>query len=259
MKKGTFTVIIVPHDQKRTRQYRIPYRLLNTILVLFGVGAIVMVVFVATYGKLLVKAREAVMLERQVNELTRRNEQVGELMRNLAQMRSMNLKVRRMLGIDVSEGDSLAIRPAMSAENVADNGPSYEHERVLYSIPNFWPVRGYITRGFNISAGPQSEEYHPGIDIAVPRGTPVRAAAAGYALEAGWDDRYGYFVILEHGYGIRTLYAHNDRLVVSKGERIGRGQTIGYSGNTGKSTAPHLHFEVIQNNNHEDPLNYLLQ
>jgi murein DD-endopeptidase MepM/ murein hydrolase activator NlpD len=65
--------------------------------------------------------------------------------------------------------------------------------------------------------------------------------------------------MIEHGYGIKTLYAHNDRLAVMKGERIGRGQTIGYSGNTGKSTAPHVHFEVIQNNNYVDPLNYLLQ
>jgi murein DD-endopeptidase MepM/ murein hydrolase activator NlpD len=259
MKKGTFTVIIVPHDQKRTRQYRIPYRLMHTILVLFGIGAIVMIVFVATYGRLLLKARDAVLLENQVRELTRRNEHAGELMRNLAQLRSMNLQVRRMLGIDVSDEDSLAIRPAMSVESTADNGLAYQHETALYSIPSFWPVRGYITRGFNVSSGSESEDYHPGIDIAVPRGTPIRAAAAGYVLEAGWDDMYGYYVMLEHGYGIKTLYAHCDRLSVVKGERIGRGQTIGYAGNTGKSTAPHLHFEVIQNNNYEDPLNYLLQ
>jgi murein DD-endopeptidase MepM/ murein hydrolase activator NlpD len=259
IKKGTFTVIIVPHDQKRTRQYRVPYRLMHTALVLLGVGAVVMIVFIATYGKLLLKAREAVMLEKQVKELTQRNEQAGELMRNLSQLRSMNLQVRRMLGLDVSEEDSLAIRPAMSVEDVPDNGLSYQHEQALYSIPNFWPVRGYITRGFNVSVGPDKEGYHPGIDIAVPRGTPIRAAAAGYVLEAGWDDMYGYYVMIDHGYGIKTLYAHNERISVAKGERIGRGQTIGYTGNTGKSTAPHLHFEVIQNNNYEDPLNYLLQ
>ena len=259
MRKDTFTVIIVPHDQKGTKQYRVQYRLFYALLALIGIGAVAMIIFVATYGRILLKAREAVMLERQVTELTRRNEQVGELMRNLAQLRSMNLQVRRMLGLDVSDEDSLAIQPAMASMEMADEGLAYETEQALYSMPNFWPVRGYMTRGFDISAGSGEEGYHPGIDIAVPRGTPVRASAGGYVLEAGWDDMYGYYVLIDHGYGIKTLYGHNDRLRVTKGERVSRGQTIAYSGNSGKSTAPHLHFEVIQNNNYEDPLNYLLQ
>ncbi len=259
MRKDAFTVIIVPHDQKGTRQYRVHYRLFYTLLVLIGIGAAAMIIFVATYGRILLKAREAVMLERQVAELTRRNEQVGELMRNLARLRSMNLQVRRMLGLSVSDEDSLAIQPAMASAEMTDEDLGYETEQALYSMPNFWPVRGYITRGFDISAGAGEEGYHPGIDIAVPRGTPVRASAGGYVLEAGWDDMYGYYVLIDHGYGIKTLYGHNDRLRVTKGERVGRGQTIAYSGNSGKSTAPHLHFEVIQNNNYEDPLNYLLQ
>jgi murein DD-endopeptidase MepM/ murein hydrolase activator NlpD len=259
MKKGTFTIIIVPHDQQGTKQYRMPYRLFYALVLIGIIGTAAMVIFVATYGKLLLKAREAVMLERQVDELTRRNEQIGELMRNLASLRTMNLQVRRMLGIDVSEEDSLAIQPDMALRTGAANGFSGDQEQVLYSTPSFWPVRGYITKGFDISSGSGSEDFHPGIDIAVPRGTPVRAAAAGYVLESGWDDEYGYYVMIEHGYGIKTLYAHNDRLAVTRGERIGRGQTIGYSGNTGKSTAPHVHFEVILNNNYMDPLNYLLQ
>lgn len=259
MKKDTFTVIIVPHDQQGTRQYRVQYRLFYTLVALIGTGTVAMIIFVATYGRILLKAREAVMFERQVQELTRRNEQVGELMRNLAQLRSMNLQVRRMLGLDVSGEDSLAIHPTLASVGLVDGELSYEKEQALYSMPNFWPVRGYITKGFDISAGLGEEGYHPGIDIAVPRGTPVRASAGGYVLEAGWDDMYGYYVLIDHGYGIKTLYGHNDRLHVTKGERVSRGQTIGYSGNTGKSTAPHLHFEVIQNNDYEDPLNYLLQ
>ncbi|MCK4349521.1 MAG: M23 family metallopeptidase [Candidatus Krumholzibacteria bacterium] len=259
MKKGTFTVIIVHDDRQRTKQYRVSYRLFYALVVIVCVGTVAMVMFVATYGKLLIKAREAVLMERQITELTRRNKQVGELMRNLASLRTMNLQVRRMLGIDVSEEDSLAMQPDQARSGAVENGFPADQEMALYSTPSFWPVRGYITKGFSISSGTDNENYHPGIDIAVPRGTPVRAAAAGYVLESGWDDMYGYYVMIEHGYGIKTLYAHNDRLAVMKGERIGRGQTIGYSGNTGKSTAPHVHFEVIQNNNYVDPLNYLLQ
>jgi murein DD-endopeptidase MepM/ murein hydrolase activator NlpD len=77
--------------------------------------------------------------------------------------------------------------------------------------------------------------------------------------EAGWDDTYGYYVRVDHGYGIKTLYGHNDRLVVMRGERVGRGQTIAYSGNTGRSSAPHLHFEVMKDNVFVDPLRYLPQ
>ena len=153
MKRDTFTVIIVPHDQKGTKQYRIQYRLFYALVVLLGIGAVAMIIFVATYGRILLKAREAVMLEQQVREMTRRNEQVGELMRNLAQLRSMNLKVRRMLGLDISEEDSLAISPAMASVEFADEGLVFEQEQALYSMPNFWPVRGYITRGFDVSAG----------------------------------------------------------------------------------------------------------
>jgi murein DD-endopeptidase MepM/ murein hydrolase activator NlpD len=134
-----------------------------------------------------------------------------------------------------------------------------ERAQMLRSIPSFWPVRGYITKSYNVAGGPSDEDYHPGIDLGVDRGTPVRAAASGYVDEAGWDDTYGYYIRIDHGYGIKTLYGHNDRLVVMRGERVGRGQTIAYSGNTGRSSAPHVHFEVTKDNVNVDPLKYLLQ
>lgn len=258
MKKGTFSVIIVPHDLKKTRTYRISYRLFYTLLVVVAAGAVVMIIFVSTYGKLLLRTRETVLLERQVGELTKRNEQIGEILRNMAKIRSMNLQVRKMLGLGVGQGDSLTIQAAANGI-VNNNALRNEHSEILRSIPSFWPVRGYITKGFNIAGRETDPQYHPGIDIAVDRGTPVRAAASGNVLEAGMDNIYGYYVWIDHGYGIKTLYAHNDRLLVVKGERVGRGQTIAYSGNTGKSTAPHVHFEVVQNNSPVDPLTYLLQ
>ena len=134
-----------------------------------------------------------------------------------------------------------------------------QKEYILRALPTFWPVRGYITRGFHIAGGEDDPQYHPGIDIGVDRGTPVRAAAPGDVIEGGWDDTYGFYVMVDHGYGIKTLYGHNDRLVVMKGERVGRGQTIAYAGSTGLSTAPHLHFAVIRDGIHVDPLEYLLQ
>ena len=199
------------------------------------------------------------MYKKQVEELTKRQEHMGELRRNLAQLRAMNLQVRRMLGLVVTPQDSLALA------NVQKKGPGIEPElrmeqvSMLRAIPTFWPVRGFITKRFRAASAVRDSLFHGGIDIAVDRGTPVRAAASGYVTEAEWNDSYGYYVQIDHGYGIKTLYAHADMLVVMKGERVEQGQTIAYSGSTGNSTAPHLHFEVTQNNVPVDPLKYLLQ
>ncbi len=259
MKKDTFTVIIVPHDPQRTRNYKVPYWLFYVLAIFAGIGLVAAIVFVTTYSRLLLKAREAAVLAGQVEELTIRNEQIGEIVSNLSELHAMDLKLRQMLGVDMAEEDSLAISRTQETGGPTETEVQREKEQMLRSIPSFWPVRGYITKAYNIATGPGDADYHPGIDLGVERGTPVRAAASGYVAEAGWDDTYGYFVRIDHGYGIKTLYGHNDRLVVMRGERVGRGQTIAYSGNTGRSSAPHLHFEVIQDNVNVDPLKYLLK
>jgi murein DD-endopeptidase MepM/ murein hydrolase activator NlpD len=259
MDKGKFSIIIVPHDLKKTRTFRVPYALFYTTLGLVAAGLIVMILFVATYGTLLVKSREALIYKRQIEELTKRQEQMGELRRNLAQLRAMNLQVRRMLGLIVMPQDSVAMREAEKGASELPQGLETEQASMLRALPSFWPVRGFITNRFRAASGQGDSLFHGGIDIAVDRGAPVRAAASGYVTEAGWNDTYGYYAQIDHGYGIKTLYAHADMLVVMKGERVAQGQTIAYSGNTGRSTAPHLHFQVMQNNIPVDPLKYLLQ
>lgn len=259
MEKETFSVIIVPHDIKKTRTYKIPYRAFYTIAVVVVIGFVAMVVFLSTYGKLLVKTRETLMLERQVRELTVRNEKVGEVIRNLAEIHAMDLKVRGLLGLEIAEEDRMALEISSPGIEIGEEEIENEKTQMLRAIPSFWPVRGFITKGYNLGRGEKDPAYHPGIDIGVERGVPVRAAASGVVIEVGWDDIYGYIVQIDHGYGIKTLYGHNDRLVVIKGERVGRGQTIAHAGSTGRSTAPHLHFEVTQDNVQVDPLKYLLK
>lgn len=105
--------------------------------------------------------------------------------------------------------------------------------------------------------GQRSSGFHTGVDIAVPTGTPVYAAAAGTVVKAGWSGGYGYLVVIDHGNGYQTYYAHNSRLCVSVGQSVSKGQNIAYSGSTGNSTGPHLHFEVRINGNTTNPLNYI--
>lgn len=102
-----------------------------------------------------------------------------------------------------------------------------------------------------------SEDFHPGIDMAAPTGTPIMAAADGIVVLAEWNGGYGNCVIIDHGNGIATLYGHQSRIAASEGDSVTEGQTIGYVGSTGYSTGPHLHFEVRVFGETTDPLPYL--
>jgi len=116
-----------------------------------------------------------------------------------------------------------------------------------------WPVSGPVTSGFGLRWG----RMHEGIDIAVAEGTPVRAAGAGTVIYAGWMGGYGNLVVVDHGNGLSTAYAHNSSLGVGVGQSVTAGQVVSYSGNTGNSTGPHVHFEVRVNGSPVDPLGYL--
>lgn len=114
-----------------------------------------------------------------------------------------------------------------------------------------WPMSGVITQRFSW--------YHRGIDVATTFGTPIVAADSGTVTVAGWPDNggYGLRVVIDHGNGYQTWYAHLSKLSVSAGQRVNRGDVIGLEGSTGRSTGPHLHFEIRLNGAHVNPLNYL--
>ena len=259
MNKEKFSIIIVPHDLRKTWSFRVPYALFYALVGGICVSLVLILLFIATYGSLLIRSRESGIYKAQVAELTKRQEQMGELRRNLAELRVMNVQIRTMLGLGLSGEDSVAAERAGSNRTQLSADFQNEQASMLRAIPTFWPTRGFITKKFSAGATDKDPLLHAGIDVAVDRGTPVRASASGYVLEAGWNDTYGYYVQVDHGYGIKTLYAHADMLVVIKGERVAQGQTIAYSGNTGKSSGPHLHFQVTVNNVPVDPLRYLLR
>ena len=116
-----------------------------------------------------------------------------------------------------------------------------------------WPVNGTFTSPFGYRWG----RLHAGIDIAVPEGTPIRAADSGRVIIAGWTGGYGNYTCISHSGSLSTCYGHQSRIATSVGANVSKGQVIGYSGNTGNSTGPHLHFEVRVNGNPVDPMGYL--
>jgi lipoprotein NlpD len=117
-----------------------------------------------------------------------------------------------------------------------------------------WPTKGTLTSRFGMRNGRK----HEGIDIAAPKGTPVHSAADGNVVFSGWGPTgYGKMVIIKHKHHLTTLYAHNSKLLVKKGSRVKQGQKISLMGNTGRSTGPHLHFEVRNDTHPKDPIKYL--
>ncbi len=116
-----------------------------------------------------------------------------------------------------------------------------------------WPVDGPITSSFGLRWG----RMHEGIDIGVGFGTPIRAAAAGTVIHAGWLGGYGNLVVVDHGGGLSTAYGHQQEIYVSSGQQVDQGTVLGEVGSTGNSTGPHLHFEVRVNGSAVDPLGYL--
>ncbi len=136
----------------------------------------------------------------------------------------------------------------------------FEDKRSLFaSTPSIWPVRGWVTSRYGTRTSPFSGilKLHEGIDIAAQTGTPVVAAADGVVIKAGFGTGYGNMVEVSHGYGLKTLYAHNSRLNVKAGQRVRRGDVIAYAGDSGSSTGPHLHYEVRVNGLPVNPAKYL--
>jgi len=122
-----------------------------------------------------------------------------------------------------------------------------------------WPVSGPVVSSFGWRIHPilHYRKFHTGIDIAAGYGAPIHSSAAGTVIYASWMGGYGNVIIVDHGDGLSTLYAHQSSLATGNGAHVARGQTVGYVGSTGFSTGPHLHFEVRVNGNPVDPMGYL--
>jgi murein DD-endopeptidase MepM/ murein hydrolase activator NlpD len=133
------------------------------------------------------------------------------------------------------------------------SGPGYSSGSGVSSSGLIWPVQGPVTSGFGMRWG----RMHEGIDIGASYGTPIHAAASGAIIYAGWMSGYGNLVVIDHGSGLATAYAHQSAIAVGNGQGVVQGQTIGYVGCTGHCFGPHLHFEVRVNGQPVDPLGYL--
>jgi murein DD-endopeptidase MepM/ murein hydrolase activator NlpD len=258
-----YTVIVQKNGALASRQFQVRSWVLRAVTIAAVALVIVLVVIVAAYGPILAAAARTPLLERRVGQLSRENAKVSELARALDDAEARYEHLRGMLGARVPpprQGAGQATggepqlyeAPPMLARTPAATRTSREGEGP--SIPHRWPlsVPSFRTRG--MVSDSVSEEPHPGIDLAVPEGSEVRASGGGIVEATGNDSSYGLYVLLRHPAGYETMYGHLSRVLVSQGDSVKAGQPIALSGNTGRSTAPHLHFEVRRNGRSIDPL-----
>lgn len=136
-----------------------------------------------------------------------------------------------------------------------------DQKSLLASTPSIWPARGWVTSDFGQRVDPYTAErvMHAGLDIAGPHGAEVLAPSEGTVAFAGMDGGYGNVIVLDHGYGLKTRYAHLSQILVKAGEKVARGAHIGAVGNTGRSTGPHLHYEVRLHGVPQNPRQFILE
>ena len=136
-----------------------------------------------------------------------------------------------------------------------------DQKSILASTPSMWPARGWVTSDFGSRLDPYTADrvMHAGLDIAAPHGKEVFAPSDGTVVFAGLEGGYGNVIVIDHGYGIKTRYGHLAKMLVKAGDRVKRGMLIAAVGNTGRSTGPHLHYEVRVNGIPQNPRKFILE
>jgi len=242
--------IIVQRDGVlQSRTYRIPVWLLRAGFVMAVALTVAVVLGVTFYGPIVRQAARVPSLTREVERLRTDNRQIRQLAAALDTVETNYERLRNMVGADIVPdrvllSSTLPVAPPIYAALPGTSSPLYESGP---SAPRHWPLdeRGYVTRGQE--AADSADERHPGIDIAVPVGSLVRAAGGGLVLQTGAHEEYGNFILLEHPDGYQSMYGHLSRILAVQGMQVGAGEVIARSGNTGRSSAPHLHFEIRLN------------
>lgn len=296
MSKNRLSILIIPPSTDRVRQYSVPQWIVRACLAVASLIVIAFIssMGIATYG--INKANENQDHAKENAELkaalTGITADVKVLREQLARLEAAEQKVRtvfgfpevnpdeRALGIGgsvvetdlplsestqltyaiESEIDRLLHRAAFERENFESVFSALlDQKQRLDHTPSIYPVNGVLMRGFGVKSDPFTGNMRPhhGLDLAAPMGTPVYAPASGKIILRERQTQYGNTIVIDHGYGVETVYGHMSKFASKLGQTVRRGELIGYVGNTGYSTGPHLHYEVHANGRPQNPLAYV--
>jgi murein DD-endopeptidase MepM/ murein hydrolase activator NlpD len=288
---GFYTFIVVPHAKARFRQFQVSVRLAKWTFAVLGFATLVLTGVLIHYTSISAEVFELRRLRTENAALlvrTREYEQnAGQLQAKVNRLQNTVMKLGVMAGLEqtlpavgvggvggVASADSVAPRleaqmdlKSMDRElsdltqRSARLEEFYKDQTILLaSTPSVWPVRGYLSARFGNRMDPftQQWDFHSGIDISTPIGTKIQSPADGVVVFIGTKGAYGKAMVIDHGHGVVTRYGHMDSFDVRPGQRLRRGDVIGSVGNTGRSTAPHLHYEVWVQDQAQNPIHFIL-
>jgi murein DD-endopeptidase MepM/ murein hydrolase activator NlpD len=290
MDKRYSTIIFVPHARAKFRKLKVGHRLLFSFVSLITSSLCLSTFFSVQYFTSLSQTHELSKLQRENRDLQTANEQFSKSVESLrTQLRTVEDRTRKLAIIagistldETSQGGVGGVRQNSDGSSLnpyrddVDKMSFRSHRlesdlsvleqkfvaqsQLLSSTPSIAPVRGILTDGFGGRSDPFTGEpgTHNAVDISSAIGQAVRAPADGIVVKSEWANGYGNVIYISHGYGYSTRYGHLSSFAVRPGGRVKRGDVIGYVGSTGRSTGPHLHYEVRLNNNPVNPLEYIL-
>lgn len=277
MKQDYFIVVLAHSLHGRLRRIQVPQKFVYIVLALALLGCFSVAGFLSSYARMAWKVANYNALKREADGLRVRYQNlqkaVNQTNQQMASLQMFASEVSLAYGIkrkldgpaDLSAEGKLV--PSYT-ESVAEYNylksatllerPSFKSWR-QYGQPEIWPVMGRLMGPYGQRIDPFSGEgaYHTGVDISAPTGTQVRATADGIVVHAGWSGGYGRLVVVDHGNGMQTYYAHLSRISVLQGQEIRRNEMVGAVGSTGRATAPHLHYEVRIGKLPVNPYRYL--
>lgn len=250
MKGERITLLIIPEEGGKTFEIKLPRLLLGAC----AAAGVVLVVFLGLGLLSYLDARQlgqrVVHLEREKNLLEREVGQIEQLEQMLVRLQKSNYQLRAILGESVGmEYKEKAFDGAGGSESFISATERLRWGHV-HSLPGLWPAPGVVVRRFSAD--------FPAVVIAVPRQSLIRASGAGQVRRAGFDEKLGHLVVLDHGNGLTSRYGYNARLLVEKGDYVQKGQPLALSGQAGEAKVPSLYFAIREQGKPHDPLNYRL-
>jgi murein DD-endopeptidase MepM/ murein hydrolase activator NlpD len=279
MKQEYFVLVLAHSLRGRLRRVHIPHQAVYIVLALALLGCFSLFGFAASYARMAWKVANYNALRREADALRARyqnlQKEMSQTNEHLATLQLYAREVSIAYGIKQKlEGPSDISAEGKLVPSFAESVEDYNFLRGVRSLslgnrfarrmgaaspPSLWPVDGRLMGAYGHRSDPFSGEgeFHTGVDISAPTGTPVRATADGLVVRSEWAGGYGRLIVIDHGGGIQTYYAHLSRFFASTGQEVRRGDVVGYVGSTGRVTAPHLHYEVRRNDTPMNPYPYL--
>lgn len=245
------TIMVVPEGGEASHTYRLSRAWFRVLSILAVVCVIAVPGMVGSLWYIAGRSLRITELERRVEAMANEQARIEEVAADLASAEAQYERIQALL-VPKSFSDDGGIWLSSSATSSRTNDPPV----ATPTLPQFWPLteKGVITQGLLGGV----EGVHPGLDIAVQRDSYIRAAGGGVVAEAGTDDVYGRYVVIHHGDGYSSVYAHASIHLVEEGQKVREREVIALSGSSGQSTAPHLHFEILLNGGPIDPLSMVL-